>query len=428
MTPTGTKPRWPTTNTFLQIALLVSVAGFLGYYDGIRFIIPPAPLVLGLQVIVLLAALVLHRADLLTFRTGLVPLVLLATWACLTVLWADSPETAGQRWLLIFAPGLLLAALAAADAFPARSFARLKWALVIITIASYVFSLSIYIFGEVIAVGELLRFRVVDLGGWTIGVFEGGRQYLDQTIYIHRFSGFTSNPNSFALFAALATIMLCATIGRPRDTRGYAMAGVFIVILFILVISASRAALAMALAGIVVVTLLRLEQRRLAQLCVFGVLALTCLLYLAAVLQSTGAGGTGAEVFEFRERADIWRLALSAIGNVWATGVGFGLTEEAVFAPLGVPSSGHSVPLSLLLETGIPGLVLLLLTWFWPVFALTRRDRPLDGTSISIVALLIALFVHQSIDSSVFRYHWAHFVFVYLIGASSQLAARRENG
>lgn len=428
MTPTRTKANRPTANTFLQIALLVSIAGFLGYYDGVRFITPPVAIVLGLQVVVLLAALALHRTELLTFRAGLVPLVLLASWAGLTVLWAESPETAGQRWLLIFVPGLLLAALAAADALPARSFARLKWLFVIITIASYVFSLSIYTFGEIIAVGELQRFRVIDLGGWSIGVFEGGRQYLDQTIYIHRFSGFTSNPNSFALFAALATIMLCATIRRPRAPRDYAMAGLFVVIFFILVISASRAALAMALAGIVVVILLRLEQRRLAQLCVFGVLALTCLLYLAPLLQHAGTSTTGAEVFELRERADIWRLALSAIGNVWATGVGFGLIEEAVFAPLGAPSSGHSVPLSLLLETGVPGLILLLVTWFWPVFALTRRDRALDSTSIAIVALLIALFVHQAMDSSVFRYHWAHFVFVYLIGASSQLAARRENG
>lgn len=85
------------------------------------------------------------------------------------------------------------------------------------------------------------------------------------------------------------------------------------------------------------------------------------------------------------------------------------------------------MPLSLLLETGVVGLLLVLVVWFRPAFTLTRHDETLSGTSIAVIALLIALFVHQTIDSSVFRYHWAHFIFVYLIGASSRLAVRSHN-
>jgi len=402
--------------------MFVSVVGFLGYYDGTRYITFPAPVILGLQMLGLMIAVTRHPIQMLRFQAGLFPLIALASWAGLTVLWADDQSIALKRWLMIFVPGILLALLAAADEKPSRSFGFVKWLFVAITIASYVFSLSIYAFGDITAVNEPMRIRIVELGGWTIGVSEGGRQYLDLNLYIHRFSGFTSNPNSFALFAGLSAIALCATLKRQLGLRGFLEIATFVVILIILVLSASRAAVAMALAGIVVVILLRTDRRGLTRLCVVGVMALACLLYLALFIRGEVSTQTSAEVFELRERADIWRLALSAISHVWLTGVGFGLTQEAVFAPLGTQSSAHSVPLSMLLETGLVGLLLLLVTWFLPVFSLTKANRQLDRTSIAIVALLIALFVHQVIDSSVFRYHWAHFVFVYLIGASSHLA------
>lgn len=38
-------------------------------------------------------------------------------------------------------------------------------------------------------------------------------------------------------------------------------------------------------------------------------------------------------------------------------------------------------------------------------------------------SVLVALFVRQSVDSSVFRFHWAHFLFVYLLGAGTRLVS-----
>jgi hypothetical protein len=407
--------------------MFVSVIGFLGYYDGARYITFPTWVVLGLQMLALVITIARYPLQMFRMSAGVASLISLAFWAALTLLWADDQSIALKRWLLIFVPAILLALLAAVDEKPERSFAFVTWLFVVITIASYVFSLNIYAFGEVTGVGDLLRFRVVELGGWTIGVSEGGRQYLDLNLYIHRFSGFTSNPNSFALFAGLSAIALSAIIKRQPGIRRCLEIATLVVILIILVLSASRAAVAMAFAGIVVVILLRADQRRLARLCVVGVVALTCLLYLAPLWQGGVPAEASEEIFDLRERANIWRLALSAISQVWMTGVGFGLTQEAVFAPLGTQSSAHSVPLSMLLETGVVGLLLLLVTWFLPVFGLTKANRQLGGTSIAIVALLIALFVHQVVDSSVFRYHWAHFVFVYLIGASSHLPARESD-
>jgi hypothetical protein len=338
--------------------------------------------------------------------------------------WANDQSLALKRWLLIFVPGILMALLAAADERPERSFTLVKWLFVAITIASYVFSLNIYAFGEITGVGDLMRFRIIDLGGMTIGVSEGGRKDLGLDIQFHRFSGFTSNPNGFALFAGLSAIVLCATLKWRSTPRGCFEGVALVLIVIILVMSASRAAVAMALTGIVMIILLRTKHRKLARLSVIGVVGLACLLFLWAWLRSESPIDPGEGIYALRGRTDVWALVLAAIGDEWLSGVGFGLTQEVVFGPLGLESSGHSIPLSLLLETGAVGLLLLLVTWFFPVLCLTRKNRHLDDISVGIVALLVALFVHQIADSSVFRYHWAHFVFVYLIGASSHLAAR----
>lgn len=424
---TGVSETPPVTRTLFLAALFVSLAGFLGYYDGTRFITPPTIVILGVQLAFVFAAIAVLRMLAFQNAATLAPLLIMALWAALTLLWTDDTLISARRWLLVFIPGIGLAILAAADPRPARSFAWFKWFLVAVTFGSYIFSLNVYAFGDITGTGDFDRFRILDLGGWVVGVSEGGRQYLNLNLYIHRFSGFTSNPNSFALYSALALISLCATARFRLRAGGWVEIALILAIAIILILSASRAAVAMSLVGLVVIFLLRTERRKLARLSVFAILGLTILLYALPVLQAGSGLEGGEEIFDLRERADIWRLAVQAAGDVWFSGVGFGMTQEAVFAPLGTQTSGHSMPLSLLLETGVVGLLLVLVVWFRPAFTLTRHDETLSGTSIAVIALLIALFVHQTIDSSVFRYHWAHFIFVYLIGASSRLAVRCHN-
>jgi hypothetical protein len=413
--------------TLFLTVLFVSIAGFLGYYDGTTFITPPTVSILGTQLVLIFVAGILLRIRIFRSAADLAPLLIVALWAALTLLWTDDVLISARRWLLVFIPGIGLALLAAADPRPAQSFMRFKWLLVVITFASYIFSLNVYAFGDITGTSEFDRFRILDLGGWIVGVSEGGRQYLNLNLYIHRFSGFTSNPNSFALFAALALISLCATAKLSFRSGGWIEITLILMTAIILVLSASRAAVAMSLVGLVVIFLLRTERRKLARLCVPAILALTFLLYALPVLQTGPGLEGGEEIFDLRQRADVWRLAIQAAADVWFNGLGFGMTQEAVFAPLGIQTSGHSMPLSLLLETGVIGLLLVLIVWFRPIFTLTNSGESLSGHSIAVIALLLALFVHQTIDSSVFRYHWAHFVFAYLIGASSRLAVRSHN-
>jgi hypothetical protein len=250
-------------------ALFISIAGFLGYYDGVNFITPPSAVVLGAQLILITAAISVLRMRMFEGTARLAPLFALAIWAALTILWTDDALISTRRWLLIFVPSIGLALLAATDSRPERSFTWIKWLLIAITLGSCIFSLIIYAFGETYGIQgnrhKFERFRVLDLGGWVVGVSEGGRQYLNLNLYIHRFSGFTTNPNSFALFAALALISLCATARTKIKSGGWIEITLILITAVILAMSASRAAVAMAFAGLFIIFLLRFGQRNLAR-------------------------------------------------------------------------------------------------------------------------------------------------------------------
>jgi len=412
---------------FLWLGLLASLVGFLGYYDAAGFVTPPPFVVLALQLIAAGGGILLFRTRLLGHISALMPLLLVAAWAGATLLWAEDPTTGLRRWLLVFVPGILLCAMAAADTRPRHTFNWFLVLVVTITIASGSFSALVSAFSDTRVSGESLRHMLIDVNGWTLGVAEGGRQSINLGFYVPRFSGLTSNPNSMGLFAAIALVGLCAVTQPKRDTRSAGLVLIIGLVAVLLLLSASRAAFAMAATGIFVVFLLRTDRRRMARAAMLLICGSTVSLYLMTWLSGAVPDPGNTEIFELRERAQVWGIAIQAIGNVWPLGLGFGLTQEAIYAPLGLATAAHSVTLSILLETGMIGLVLVLIAWFHPALRTTQANSLITSADIAIVALLLGLFVHQTVDSSVFRYHWAHFVFVYLLGASAGLAGSRTN-
>lgn len=433
---------------FFWFALLSSLVGFLGYYDAQGFVTTPPVIVLGLQLVAGGVGVLLLRRLLLTNIRGVLPLIMVAVWAAITLVWADDPSTALRRWLLVFTPGILVCLLAASDPRPRQTFAWFTALVAMITIASGAFSAIVIEFADTIIPENALSYSLLEVNGWLLGIAVGGRQF-EMGLYIPRYSGLTSNPNSMSLFAAIGLIALSA-IARPgRSKRGLAIVLVIGLVVYLLLLSGSRASFAMTAVGIMFVVLLRMNWRRTARFCVLLICGLTAALYLvtwsngpetelspaetAATLSERESEEwrlknlSHTEVFELRERSQSWWIAMQTIGEVWPLGLGFGLTQEAVFTPLGLETAAHSLTISTLVETGVVGLLLVLVAWFNPVFRTTQGDRNLTATDIAIVALLMGLFVHQIVDSSVFRYHWAHFVFVYLLGASAGLSGSRTN-
>ncbi len=412
---------------FLWLALLTSLLGFLGYYDAEGFVTPAPFFVLAIQLIAVGGGTLVLRHQLLVNIRGIMPLILVAGWAALTLLWADDPATALRRWLLVFVPAILLCALAARDTRPQHTFTWFTALIITITFASGAFTAIVLALSEQTVHGDSLRYVLVDLNGWTIGVAEGGREYIDLGLYIPRFSGLTSNPNSMGLFAAVGLIALCTVTTSRCDARSVGLIMIVALIGFILVFSASRAAIAMGATGLFFVFLLRTDRRQATQGAALLVGGMIMLLYSVVYLSGVTPDPGTAEVLELRERAQVWPLAMGRILDVWPFGVGFGLTQEAVYTQLGLETAAHSMPLSMFVETGIIGLALVLFAWYHPVFKVTQRGRTLSATDIAVVSLLMALLVHQTVDSSVFRYHWAHFVFVYLLGVSTGLAGSRTS-
>ena len=115
-----------------------------------------------------------------------------------------------------------------------------------------------------------------------------------------------------------------------------------------------------------------------------------------------------------------------AITAVWPLGVGFGTVEEAIFAPLGRATSAHSAQLTILAETGVIGLALLVTAWLSHGALRLANDR---GTLASGLAIIVAgLYAHQMFDSAAFRFHPLHFLLVYFIGVLTNPLVSKHGG
>ena len=430
----------------LWFTLFVSLAGFLGYYDADGFVAPPPVIVLGLQVVGGLLAAVLLRDRLRVSLRGIAPLLLVAVWAAATLIWADDPVTAMRRWVLVFAPGLLLCALAASDPRPRQTFVWFVILVVTVTLLSGVFTALVLALSGSIELHPGIEFVSIEIYGQNVGISVRGR--VVDKVYIPRFSGLTSNPNGVGLLAAIALIGLSG-IRKPRtNSRRLGLVLVVAVVIAVLLMSGSRAALIAVVAGLFIATLLRMNCRKLVRTAVFVLCIFVPLLYLAPLLQNTSSSASmdfseppsceqcrvsdlveigNNEILQLRERSDVWQTAIRALGDTWFKGLGFGMAEEATYEDREQRTSAHSIPLTVLLETGVVGLLLVLTTWLRPIYLTTKRGRKITNTDIAIVAILTALFVHQAVDVSVLRYHWAHFIFVYLIGASAGLSGSRTS-
>ncbi len=383
----------------LLAALAVSQIGFLGYYDlgGFHTFAP----------VLVLAAL----------------MVALAAWAGATALWSDNPVLVLRRAGLVFVPGVLVALLAAADCAPARTFSRVTWLLVTIAPVSTVFAVVLLTFGERIQLGgDGMNVRLLDIGENGLGVAVAGRSfYFDGTLHF-RTSGLSSNTNGAGIAAAVA--LACLLI---PDSAGIARARVRATVAAILVaaivLTLSRGALLFVAVSGVLFAAYRLGGCR-AALAVIAVVALlpigvAVLIDSGALYAAVGAGAGEAEtipeIIAVGEREGVSRIMYQAIATVWPHGLGFGLSQEAIFAPRGLATSAHSTQLAIVAETGIVGLALLLVAWLgYPIVRLATGSA--NGLAFGLAIVVTGLYAHQAFDSAAFRFHPLHLLIVYFIG------------
>lgn len=415
--------------------LAVSLCGFFGFYGPTGFVSLPPWSLLGLQIALGASGLLLLPRAALSRIFVLWPLFLFAAWAMATSVWAYDPALTMQRAALINVPAVLLAILAMFDPSPQRTVVWIVRLLATLAVLSTIFIVVVVLAGEPVTDSSLI---LVDTGLGSFGMMVGGRQFLSLGIEAARYSGITTNPNGLALLSGVTLVTFIA-VGPSAIASRWIRIAILAVIIGLMAVTLARSAALLVLVGLTMLVLLRIPSSVAATITVTSVLALP--LVLAGLTVAGSMGGNelpleewqrpdGGEAASLGQRAVIWLHMMRTALDVWPHGLGFGLTEEAVFRPLGFPTSAHTVPLTLLVETGLPGLALAVLAWFRPVFRLLRSPAHLSPTGTAVVAVLVALFAHQIFDASAFRYHWGHFMLAWLIGAAanSRLSAHGTNG
>jgi O-antigen ligase len=137
---------------------------------------------------------------------------------------------------------------------------------------------------------------------------------------------------------------------------------------------------------------------------------LAFLALLLVLLAAVGVGlfsDVGGNDSSIAERRDIYRITLAAIGDTFPVGIGLGafqpfyrLYEDPALVTNFFINHAHSDPLEWVLETGLPGVLLLaaLLFW-WAVRAvkLWRADRP-DPIALAATVASGAILAHSIVD------------------------------
>jgi len=404
--------------------LAASLCGFFGFYGPTGFVSLPPWSLLGLQIVLGTFGLLLLPRAALSRIFVLWPLFLFAAWAAATSIWSYDPPLAMQRAALINVPALLLAVLAMFDPSPQRTIVWIVRLLAALAILSAFFVVVIVLVGEPVGESSLI---LADTRLGRFGMMIGGRQFLSLGIEAARYSGITTNPNGLALLSGI-TLVAFVAVGPSAIASRWGRIAILAVLIALMAVTLARSAALLVLVGFAMLVLLRRRWNVFATVAVTSVIALP--LALAALTAAGSMGNNelpleewqqpdGGEAASLGQRSVIWLHMMRTALEVWPHGLGFGLTEEAVFRPLGFPTSAHTVPLTLLVETGLPGLALAMLAWFRPVFGLLRSRVRLSPAGIAIVALLVAIFAHQVFDASAFRYHWGHFTLAWLIGAAA---------
>jgi len=236
--------------------------------------------------------------------------------------------------------------------------------------------------------------------------------------FFYRPSSLFPNPNGVAIFAML-TFAITTYKWNKRTLWSWLALSIAIILLLW---TASRAALIGSIIFLISYQLCTIPRYRpLIPLLLSTILLTPILFYLYTYLSiQTEQSNNYYELFQLRERGSGWKIALADyIEGPWLTGSGFGIAQEIAKSQSG---SIFSIWIVLLIETGVIGIILLLL-FLGNLFRgcllsikINRETIAHHKATAFIFSLLLALLFHQSFDLSIFRFHPLNFVIFSLFG------------
>jgi O-antigen ligase len=242
---------------------------------------------------------------------------------------------------------------------------------------------------------------------------------------LRRFAAVGSDPNSLAMTLALAVPMAwyLAVTSRSLILR-WACRGYLIVALIAVALTGSRGGMLATIVALMIVplTMTRLSPGRLtAAISVLAVAGALAVVYVPEkIVQRLASTGTEVEDLTLGGRFNIWRAGVKAFAQRPMTGYGLGSWRTAVSPWLGPdPQVAHNAFLSVLVETGIVGLLLYLTMFVAVLLALMRLPTLERRFALVLLATLVVTMMPLSWDDQ--KAVW--FVLAALLGFSRASAA-----
>lgn len=351
---------------------------------------------LGIAVAGSLLLAMLYRQRIAAPSGTLLVLLLLTTYAGLTILWAIDPTIALSSYTayLTFAGLYAIIALYPADTSEMR----------IVLLSSVAGAAAI-----------------AGYGGY---LFLHGQQVYEGRLGI----GFTSDnwidPNVLA--AMLLTPMAIILTMFVRSRFGLTKLGLLSLLLLLacgFAVTGSRGGM---LALGILVLFLTVRSRHRMQL-LAAVLPVVFIFFASPIAHRLSQ----SDLLSADLRADVWKVGIASLHQYWFAGAGIGNFRAAYLqyflstphAALSWDRWSHSILLESAVEYGVTGFVLLLAVWYTQFSELARiacRDDGLRDLAVALQASLIGLFVAGlSINIMQGKYTWLTFALIALVRSAS---------
>jgi hypothetical protein len=239
-------------------------------------------------------------------------------------------------------------------------------------------------------------------------------------VELQRFSGFFPNPNGLGMVAAICMLLLT---GIRQDAR-HACRVLFALMLVGVILSGSRTAALILVSGFLYLFLFRVVNCRL----LVAVIVVVALFIPGAIILMQGglfqlsvlpAWASEQEFFIATIRGPFLLEASQAVMANWVFGGGFGVGAEVSFGANAEQMAVHSVFMNAVIETGVVGLTLFVTMWISFILLGSRQNygnSRIDKITGCVSVTLVGLFVAQSVDLSVTRFHYIHLIFFFMVG------------
>jgi O-antigen ligase len=275
-------------------------------------------------------------------------MIAFAVWACLSLFWTIDFESTMSRvgtYLQLLAAVWLIWEVANSESRIAGLMAA-------------------YVLGAGAAAGDTL---VNFLLGRTASQLSGATESDPHAFYSGtRFTIGGTNENDLGLMLALSIPMSLYLLTRPKSAIASALiwAQVGACILALLLTGSRGGAFAMAVSFLMLPVVWRrlpLIQRALSLTAMFGIASWAVFMVPAAIWKRLGSAGTELQSGTLSRRLDLWQGGIATFRDHPWLGVGSGTYGLAIMRLVDIPYAAHNTFLSVLVETGTLGALLLLL-------------------------------------------------------------------